>query len=124
MLTIDGELTENTNAHAHSLAADGQSWHLIEGRGWVLRFLADAGTVVHIGEWPRPQGAVIRCDDAGFSSGTIAVDGGPAAPTELGSPIEIAQRQFELRLEAQDGSRAFVDLRWLTGSGVTLRVSR
>lgn len=88
-----------------------------------MTFLADAGTVVHVAEWPEPKGVLVRCDDAGFRSGTLAVDGGAPFPAALERPVEVVGRQFELRLEAADGSRAWVRLT-LERQGLNLRVSR
>ena len=122
-LAIDGATSEHTNAHAASLPADGRASHTIDGGGWKLTFLADAGTVVHVAEWPEPKGALIHCDDAGFSSGTLAIDGSAPSPIALHRPVEVAGRQFELQLKAADGSSAQVRLN-LARTGLNLRVSR
>lgn len=123
-LKVDGAESEFTNAHAHSLLADGRFWHRIESGAWDSSFLADAGTVVHVAEWPKSKGAMIRCDNSGFSSGTLAIDGAAPVPLALGNPIEVPGREFELLLEAPDGARARVRLTLLWGDGVNLRVSR
>jgi hypothetical protein len=122
-LRIDGLVSEHTNAHAHSTSAD-DAWHEVAGGGWTLSYLADAGTSVRLAEWGSPTETIVRCDDAGFASGTLAVDGARPQPLALDRPVKVAGREFELGLDGRDGRRAQVRLKRQGDLRLTLRVSQ
>jgi hypothetical protein len=122
VLQVDGSPRERTDAHAYSLPGD-TSWHEVVADNWTLSFLADAGTAVHVREWGSPRETLLRCDEAGFKAGTLAVDGAPPRPIAIDRTVRVEGKEFELRLEAGDGHRAHV--RFKTGDlSATIRVSR
>jgi hypothetical protein len=122
-LRIDGLAGEFVSIHAHSTPAD-SAWHGVVSDCWALSYLADAGTVVHLAEWGSPTDTIIRCDDAGFSSGTLAVDGAQPEPLALDRPVTVGGRELELRLEGSNGRRARVRLSRQSELLLTLRVSQ
>ncbi len=122
-LQVDGLASEPSSAHAHSMLAD-NTRHDISGRGWTLSYVADAGTVVHLAEWGSPAQTIVRCDDAGFSSGTFAVDGAQPQPIALDKPMTVAGREVALDLQSSDGHRAQVRLTRLVDLQLTLRITR
>ena len=122
-LQVDGLVSESSSAHAHSTPAD-NALHNISSRGWTLSYLADAGTAVHLAEWGSPTQTIVRCDDAGFSSGTFAVDGAQPQPLALDKPMAVAGREVALDLLSRDGKRAQVRLTRLGDLQLTLRITR
>lgn len=122
-LRIDGLVSERANAHAHSTPAD-KAWHDIAGDRWTLSYLADAGTAVHLSERGSSTETIVRCDDAGFASGTLAVDGGQPQPRSLEGPVNVAGRELELGLVGRDGRRAQVRLKRQGDLQLTRRVSQ
>jgi hypothetical protein len=122
-LQVDGVLTARKDVHAHSLPSDG-AWHEVIGRGWTLSYLADAGTSVHVAEWGSPRETIIRCDEAGFATGTLAIDRASPQPLLLDGSLKVDGLEFELRLNCRDGGKAQVRLKRQGDLRLTLRVSR
>ncbi|MEO6596090.1 MAG: hypothetical protein ABIP94_15180 [Planctomycetota bacterium] len=83
-----------------------------------------AGTAVYLAEWGSPTETIVRCDDAGFSSGTLAVDGALPQSLALDRPVQVASRELELGLEGSDGRRVRVRLKRQGNLRLTLRVSQ
>ncbi len=109
--------------HAHSTPAD-NTWRTIASDDWTLSYLADAGTAIHLGEWGSPTETIVRCDEAGFASGTLALDGAPPQPLALHEPVQVAARRFALELHNAEGRRAQVRFERLGDLMLTPRVSQ
>lgn len=122
-LRIDGAPSESLRAHAHSTPAV-NTWRTIASDDWTLSYLADAGTAIHLGEWGSPTETIVRCDEAGFTSGTLVLDGAPPQPLALHAPAPVAARKFALELHNADGRRAQVRFERWSDLRLTLRISQ